>query len=194
MQGKLFVVSGPSGGGKTTLVQGLLASFPSVVRSVSVTTRPRRPSEHSGADYRFVSFETFRRLKARGELIEWARVHDAYYGTPKAPVERALARGLDVVLSLDVQGARQVRRKFGKQAVLIFVVPPSLNTLRARLVKRRTETPTAIRQRLHAAQREMACRHWYDYAVINRRIGEAVEQLKAIVMAERARVQSDTRR
>ena len=187
-RGRLFVVSGPSGGGKTTLVHGLITRFPSLVRSVSVTTRPRRPSEQHGADYRFLSVEAFRSLRARGELVEWARVHHAYYGTPKAPVERALTRGLDVVLSLDVRGARQVRRQFGESAVLIFVVPPSLKALKARLMKRRTETPEAIRQRLHAAQRELACLRWYDYAVINRRIGEALDQLKAIVIAERARV------
>lgn len=185
---KLFVVSGPSGGGKTTLVHRLLAGVPALVRSVSVTTRPRRPFERDGVDYRFLSSETFRRLRAREELIEWARVHGAYYGTPRAPVERALARGRDVVLSLDVQGARQVRRQYGAQAVLVFIMPPSLRVLRARLVKRRTETAQAIRRRLQAAHREMACSQGYDYAVINRRIGEAVEQLTAIVMAERVRL------
>jgi guanylate kinase len=184
----LFVISSPSGGGKTTLVRALLKQFPTAARSVSVTTRPRRASERQGVDYRFVSRETFQRLLARGGLLEWATVHRARYGTPKAPVERALRRGRDVVLSIDVQGARQVRRRFGSRAVLVFLVPPSLDDLKARLVKRRTETLDAIRRRIGAARRELSCVRWYDYAVVNKRLAHAIEQLKAIVIAERLRV------
>jgi len=185
--GRLFVVSSPSGGGKTTVVQAVLRELPGLVRSVSVTTRPRRPSERHGSDYRFVSAPAFGTLRASGKLLEWARVHEAFYGTPKAPVERALARGRDVVLSLDVQGARAVRRKYGAQAVLVFLLPPSLAALRARLTKRRTDPPDAIRRRLAAARRELACARWYDYAIINHRLRDAIAQLKAIIMAERIR-------
>ncbi|MBI3088256.1 MAG: guanylate kinase [Candidatus Omnitrophica bacterium] len=186
--GRLFVVSSPSGGGKTTVVEGLLRREPGAVRSVSVTTRPRRPSERHGVDYRFVSPAAFAKLRARRRLLEQARVHGAWYGTPRRAVERTLARGRDVVLCLDVQGARQIRRRFGRRAVLIFVLPPSLAALRARLAKRRTETPAQMRRRLAAARRELACARWYDYAVVNRRVREAIEQLRAILLAERARV------
>lgn len=192
--GRVFVVSGPSGGGKTTVVDALLKRMPALVRSVSVTTRRRRPSERNGFDYRFLSWQTFRRLRSRGALLEWASVHQAFYGTPKATVERALARGRDVILSIDVQGARQVRRRLGSRAVLVFLKPPSLSALRARLLKRRTETPQTLHKRLAVARRELSCVRWYDYAVVNRRVAEAAEQLKAIVLAERARVQARNRR
>jgi guanylate kinase len=138
-------------------------------------------------DYRFVSREAFERLRAQGALLEWATVHQACYGTPRAPVERALARGRDVILSIDVQGAGQVRRRLGARAVLVFLVPPSLYDLKARLIKRKTETPEAIRQRLEVAKQELACVTWYDYIVLNRRLRDAIEQLKAIVIAERLR-------
>jgi len=185
---KLFVVSSPSGGGKTTLVAELLRQLRGVVRSVSVTTRPRRPVEQRDRDYRFVSREQFERLRAQGALIEWAKVHQAYYGTPRAPVERALARGRDVILSIDVQGARQVRRRFGRRAALVFVMPPSMKDLKRRLLRRKTETRASLRRRLAAARQELACGRWYDYHVVNRQVRQAVEHLKAIVVAERLRV------
>ena len=121
-------------------------------------------------------------------LLEWARVHQAYYGTPKAPIERALACGRDVILSIDVQGAAQVKRRFGSRAVLVFLVPPTLTELKARLLRRHTEAPEAIRTRLKVAERELSCVRWYDYAVVNRRLSEAIDQLEAIVTAERLRV------
>lgn len=187
--GKLFVISGPSGGGKTTVVRELLRRMPKLRRSVSVTTRPRRAAERHGAHYQFISKERFAQLRRQGALAEWARVHRAHYGTPNRPVRRALSRGEDVILSLDVQGAKQIRRTFGRQAVLVFLLPPSFGHLKRRLIKRRTETPEAVRQRLVAAEREVACAAWYDYVVVNQRLRAAVDQLKAIVTAERLRTE-----
>lgn len=185
-RGRVFVISSPSGGGKTTVVQRLRRLVPRLVRSVSVTTRPPRPGERRGRDYRFVSEDAFRTLRRAGALLEWARVHGAHYGTPKAPIVEALRRGRDAVLSIDVQGARQVRRVLGRHAVLIFLVPPSLTDLRERLLRRRTETAPAIRRRLAAARRELACAAWYDYTVVNDQLGPTVRQVRAIMRTARA--------
>ena len=189
-RGRVFVVSSPSGGGKTTVVREVLEQLPNLTRSVSVTTRPRRSGERSGRDYRFVSPRVFERLRTDDQLLEWARVHQALYGTPRAPVERVVARGRDVICNIDVQGARQIKRRLGACVVLVFLLPPSLKDLQARLIRRGTDSREAIRRRLQTARRELACVQWYDYAIVNRRIGEAVAQLKTIVLAERLRVSS----
>lgn len=161
----------------------LLRALPRLTRSVSVTTRPMRRGEREGRDYHFVSPAAFQRLRRAGQLLEWARVHDAHYGTPKRPVLQALAKGRDVVLSIDVQGARQVRRALGRRAALIFLLPPSMDHLRRRLLRRRTETSAAIRRRLAAAQRELSCAAWYDYTVVNDRLARAIQDIRAIVSA-----------
>ena len=184
---RLFVVSSPSGGGKTTVVERLRRDMPRLVRSVSVTTRARRPGERQGRHYQFISVPTFRQLRRSGQLLEWAKVHDAYYGTPKEPVRRALAQRRDVVLSIDVQGARQVRRVMGRRAVLIFLLPPSMEQLRHRLMRRRTETSGAIQRRLAAARLEVACAKWYDHAVVNDRLERTIRQMKAIMTARTMR-------
>ena len=191
-RGTLFVISAPSGGGKTTIVQHLGRSVPRLVRSVSVTTRAPRVGEREGRDYRFVSPAAFERLKRSGQLLEWAKVHGAFYGTPKRPVTRALAQGRDVILSIDVQGARQVRRALGRQAVLVFLLPPSLSQLRERLLQRRTETPAGLRRRLSAARRELANAAWYDYRVINDRLAAAVARLEAIMKRKRLRAKGSS--
>ena len=179
--GRVFVISSPSGGGKTTVVRRLLRRRSGLARSRSVTTRLPRPGERQGRDYQFVSPAAFRRLRRSGALLEWASVHGAYYGTPKPPVMRALAKGRDIVLSIDVHGARQVRRALGCRAVLIFLLPPSMRDLRRRLTGRRTETAAAIRRRLAAAKRELACASWYDYTVVNDRLDQTVNTVGAIV-------------
>ena len=166
------------------MVERLQHALPRLVRSVSVTTRAPRAGERRGREYRFVSPLAFQRLRRSGGLLEWARVHAAWYGTPKRPVLRALAQGRDVVLSIDVQGARQVRRALGKRATLIFLMPPSMRRLRQRLVRRRTETPEAIRRRLAAARRELACAAWYDYRVVNDRLARAVRDVGRIIQRE----------
>ncbi len=166
------------------MVERLRRLIPRLQRSVSVTTRLRRRGERSGRDYWFVSRTTFQRLQRSGQLLEWAKVHGAYYGTLKRPILRALAEGQDVVLSIDVQGARQVRRALGTHAVLIFLLPPSIAQLRQRLLGRSTETPGAIRQRLSAARRELACASWYNYRVVNDRLEQAIREVAAIVMGK----------
>lgn len=181
--GRVFVISSPSGGGKTTVVERLKRRVPRLVRSVSVTTRPPRRGERHGREYRFVSSAVFERMKRSGELLEWAKVHGERYGTPKRPIAQALAHGRDALLSIDVQGARKIRRLLGRQAVLIFLLPPSRAALRRRLMRRRTESAQAIRQRLAAATREAACARWYDYAVVNDRLRETVARVQAIVTA-----------
>jgi len=177
----VFVISSPSGGGKTTLVRRLLRKRPGLVRSLSVTTRGPRPGERRGRDYQFVSLAAFQRMRRSGALLEWANVHGACYGTPKRPVMRTLAKGRDIVLSIDVHGARQVRRALGTRAVLVFLLPPSMRHLRQRLMRRRTETPAAIRRRMAAARRELACASWYDYTVVNDRLDQTVNTVEAVM-------------
>ena len=179
--GKAFVISSPSGGGKTTVVSQLLRRIPRLSRSVSVTTRAPRPGERPGREYRFVTAPAFKRLQRSGQLLEWAKVHGAYYGTPKRQIEQALARGRDVILNIDVQGARQIRRRLGKRAVLVFLLPPSLRQLRERLARRRTDSSSVIRRRMAAARRELACASWYDHTVINDQLAQAVGRVEAIV-------------
>ena len=188
-RGYVFVISSPSGGGKTTVVERLQRARPGLVRSVSVTTRAPRRGERRGRDYHFVSEATFKRLRRLGALLEWARVHGAYYGTPREPVIKALARRRHVVLSIDVQGARKIRRAFGSQAVLVFLLPPSMKALRRRLAQRRTETPVVMRRRLEVAKRELACARWYDYPVVNNRLEHTLAEVGAIVSARQREAQ-----
>lgn len=183
--GHVFVISSPSGGGKTTVVDRLCQAMPRLYRSVSATTRPPRSGERQGRDYRFLTVEDFTALIRNKELLEWASVHEAYYGTPKAAVAAALARGRDVILSIDVQGAQQIQRTLGRHAVLIFLMPPSMEQLRKRLKQRKTDSPEAIRHRLAAARREMACASWYDYRVINDELDHAVAQVRDIIEGTR---------
>lgn len=184
-EGRAFVISSPSGGGKTTVVRRLRRRMPRLVRSVSVTTRPPRPGERRGREYVFVSAAEFRRLRRLGRLLEWAQVHGAWYGTPRRPIERALRRGRDVILSIDVQGARKIRRRLGRRAVLIFLLPPSLARLRERLRHRRTDSVEAIRRRIAAAKRELACAAWYEHRVVNDRLDDTVERVRAIIKRTR---------
>jgi guanylate kinase len=178
------VISSPSGGGKTTVVRRLLRLVPGLVRSISVTTRSPRRGERDGRDYRFISPAEFRRLRRRRALLEWARVHDAYYGTPRGPIDAAMARGRRVILSIDVQGAAKIRRALGRRATLIFLLPPSMDSLRQRLERRRTDSPAVIRRRLAAAKRELACARWYDRRLVNDRLPATVRDVKSIIVGK----------
>ncbi|MGH2707813.1 MAG: guanylate kinase [Actinomycetota bacterium] len=185
---RLFVISGPSGAGKGTIVQGLLLRSPSVSVSVSYTTRPPRPTERHGAHYYFVSKAEFAAMRDRGEFLEWAEVHGNWYGTHRETVARALAEGRDVLLEIDVQGAAQVKRHLA-DSVLIFIEAPSLAELERRLRRRRTEQEDALSRRLSAAYFELRSRHAFDGVVVNTDIDRAVEEVLQIM--EKAR-HSDT--
>jgi len=186
-RGVIFIISAPSGAGKTTLVKKLLKLFPDVTLSVSCTTRARRPGEADGRDYHFVTEREFAALRAHGGFAEWARVHGYFYGTPRAPLERMVAHGRDVLLDIDVQGARKIKRQY-RNAVSIFLLPPSPRVLQQRLARRGTDRRETIRKRLDNARREIREILRYDYVVENRELRRAVEKARAIVVAERLRV------
>jgi guanylate kinase len=185
-KGIIFILSAPSGAGKTTLYNGLRTIYPEIRLSVSCTTRTRRPGEVNGRDYRFLSEGDFNKLKSRGAFAEWAKVHDYFYGTPKKPLDINIRAGRDVLLDIDVQGARQIKRVY-PQAVSIFLLPPSLSELKRRLATRGTDGKETIRRRLANARGEIDEIIHYDYYVINREVKNAVRVLSAVVEAERAK-------
>jgi len=186
-RGTLFVVSAPSGAGKTTLCREMRLRLSDLAYSVSVTTRPPRPGEIDGTDFRFVSEPQFRALLAGNEMAEWATVHGNLYGTPAAPLEAALRDGRDVLLDIDTQGAAQLRARY-PDAVLVFVVAPSMGELEQRLRERRSDSEREITRRLQRAREEVMLWRRYDYLIVNRDVKEAMEQLASIIQAERCRV------
>ena len=186
-RGTLFVVSAPSGAGKTTLCREIRLRLPDLAYSVSVTTRPPRPGEIDGADFRFVGAPEFRAMLARGEFAEWATVHGNLYGTRARALEDALATGRDVLLDIDTQGAAQLRARY-LDAVLIFILAPSVKELEQRLRERRSDMDADIERRLVRAREEIALWRQYDYLIVNRDVKEAMEQLESIILAERCRV------
>jgi len=179
------VFSAPSGAGKSTIVREVLRRrpVPGMGLSVSATTRPKRPGEVEGRDYYFLSEEEFRERMGRGEFVEWAKVHGHLYGTPKKAVEEALEEGKVLLLEIDVQGARQVRRTF-PDSVLVFVAPPSLEVLEERLRARGRDPEEEVRRRLEAAPRELSEAGSYNYIVVNGDLEEAVRAVEAILIAE----------
>jgi guanylate kinase len=184
-RGLMLVLSSPSGAGKTTLSRQLLDNDKQIQLSVSCTTRARRPSEKDGVDYRFIDTATFSGMIERGEFLEHARVFDHYYGTPKAPVEAALAGGRDVLFDIDWQGTQQLEEKGRDDLVTVFILPPSTRDLERRLITRAQDSPDIVAKRMSKAADEMS--HWaeYDYAIINRDIATSLMELKSILTAER---------
>lgn len=184
-RGLLFIVSAPSGGGKTTLVERLVEQLPHLRMSRSYTSRPARSGETDGVDYNFVTRERFETMAAAGEFLEWADVFGNLYGTCGADTETLLAAGDDVVLVIDVQGARMVRAR-GLQTCAVFVMPPSFEVLEQRLRGRSQDSEEAIQRRLQVARDEVAAFAEYDFVVVNDEVAAAVDRLRGIVVAKRA--------
>jgi guanylate kinase len=184
-RGLMLVLSSPSGAGKTTLSRQLLDNDKQIQLSVSCTTRQKRPGERDGVDYRFVDTPTFRGMIERKEFLEYAEVFGNYYGTPKAPVDEALAGGRDVLFDIDWQGTQQLRDKGRADLVTVFILPPSTRDLEKRLLTRAQDPKDVVAQRMAKAADEMS--HWaeYDYVVVNSDIATSLSNLKAILTAER---------
>ena len=186
-RGLMFVLSSPSGAGKSTIARQLLADDPHLQLSISVTTRERRASELEGVHYRFIDRAKFDRMAARGDLLEWAEVHGNLYGTPREPVEEALESGRDVLFDIDWQGTQQIAEKMPADVVRVFILPPSIAELKARLERRAEDTPAVISRRLEGARAELE--HWgeYDFVIVNDDLERAFASAKAILVAERLR-------
>jgi len=185
--GLVIVISAPSGAGKSTLCSKLAQKLPNLYCSVSCTTRPKRPGEKDGRDYFFVSEKKFKEMIRRKELVEWACVHDHYYGIPRQFLEKNIRAGKDTVLNIDVQGALKIRRLF-PGSVLIFVMTPTMAELEKRLRARKQDSDAVIRTRLRNARRELRFLPKYDYLVINDKLADALCELEAIVIAEHRRL------
>lgn len=190
-KGILIVFSAPSGTGKTTVCSLLETHHPELKFSVSHTTRSPRPTEQNGVHYHFISKEEFLEMRRTGEFLEWAQVHDEFYGTARKMVDEHRERGEDLILELDVQGAASVRQ-LGMDAVFILLMPPSLAELERRLVKRDTESPEKIAQRLLVGKTEIADYFLYDYIVVNHQALQATESIMSIVRAEKCKTKRYT--
>lgn len=180
---RVLVITGPSGVGKGTLIRGLMQRIPALELSVSATTRAPRPGERDGVDYHFLAEQQFDRLVREGAFVEHADYADRRYGTLRSELEQRLRSGTPVVLEIEVQGARQVRAAM-PDAALVFIAPPSLEALRARLVGRGTDDPQEVTRRLRVAERELSARDEFGHVVVNDRLEDALEELTAIVLAE----------
>jgi guanylate kinase len=184
--GLLYIVSAPSGAGKTTLCKEVIDILPNLRHSVSYTTRPARPGEVHGVDYFFISPEEFRRMVAADEFAEWALVHGNMYGTALKTLEEYRCNGIDVILDIDCQGARKLKERYGS-SIYIFILPPDFQELRRRLNYRNSETAETIERRLGTATAEIRESRWYDYIIVNEVFTQAVEEMKSVLIAERCR-------
>ncbi len=186
-RGLMLVISSPSGAGKTTISRELIARDPNIDISVSVTTRTRRPGEVDGRDYKFIEKTDFNLMINRGELLEYAKVFDHFYGSPKLEIQMTLEAGRDVLFDIDWQGTQQLAEKAREDLVSVFVLPPSTRELERRLISRRQDSPEVVASRMDLASSEMSHYREYDYVLINREIGESVKNLQAILAGERLR-------
>ena len=183
-RGILFIISAPSGSGKTTLCKQITANVPGLWHSISYTTRKPRPGEVEGQDYYFLDEDAFRQMIDRNEFVEWAQVYGNLYGTPRKMLSEKMEQGIDVLLEIDVQGARSVKKKF-EDAVYIFILPPSFDTLRARLQNRAGDSPDEIQRRLQKAKEEVWSYREYYYIVRNDDLAQSLKELESIFLAER---------
>jgi guanylate kinase len=184
--GLIFIISAPSGTGKTTLVKEVMDQLPGLQFSVSCTTRLPRPNEKDGEDYHFVSHSVFQKMVERNEFLEWAEVLGNHYGTPRPDLKKLESDGIDIILDIDTQGARKAIKEIDLP-ILIYLLPPSLKVLRERLIDRGVDSLEMVKFRLSNARRDMEEAHWYHYVIVNDRIEVAIEKLKSIIIAERCR-------
>lgn len=184
--GLIFIISAPSGAGKTTLLKKVMEELSGLRFSVSYTTRPPRANERDGEDYHFISPSLFQNMVERDEFVEWAEVLGNRYGTARENMNLLKSEGIDLILDIDTQGAKRVVEQI-EHTILIYIFPPSLESLRERLTKRGLDSPERIRFRLANAKKDMEEAQWYHYVILNDRIEETVEKLKAIIVAERCR-------
>jgi len=191
-RGLMLVLSSPSGAGKTTLTKLLRDEEPSLTLSISVTTRPRRPSEVDGVHYFFKTADEFRDLRDRGDLLEWAEVHGNFYGSPRKEIDKALSAGNDILFDIDYQGAMQVRKTAPDDVVSIFILPPSIPELRRRLERRAEDSATVIQQRLKNAKNEIDRWRDYDYVLVNDDLQATFAKIRAILAAERLKRERQT--
>jgi guanylate kinase len=187
-EGLLFVVSAPSGAGKTSLCRAVTVEVENLRHSISFTTRNPRPGELDGRDYYFVTIERFREMIQAGDFAEWAEVHSNYYGTSRRVLDGMRAEGIDVILDIDTQGAKQIKQKYEGQAVFIFIMPPSLDVLEERLRNRKSDHENEIRKRMQRAREEMREYTLYDFVVVNRDFDRALVEIRSIITAERCRM------
>jgi guanylate kinase len=184
--GNIFVISAPSGAGKSTLVNALCAKDPQIKVSISHTTREKRPGDKHGVHYYFIKKTEFEQMLSRHEFLEHANVYDNYYGTHKTTIEQLISAGKDIILEIDHQGALQIR-KLLKNAILIYVLPPSIETLRQRLQQRNTDAPDIIEKRLSLAMDDISYAKYFDFAVINDDFNQALDNLYSIILVHRLR-------
>lgn len=187
-RGLLFVVSAPSGAGKTSLCRAITDSLEGLTHSISYTTRMPRPGEIDGRDYHFVSQERFQAMVKAGDFAEWAEVHSNFYGTSRRVLDDMISKGIDIILDIDTQGAKQIKAKF-QSAVFIFIMPPTLDILEERLRNRKSDHEDEIKRRMRRAREEIKDYALYDYLVVNRDFDRALIELRSIVIAERSRIE-----
>ncbi|OGW37602.1 MAG: guanylate kinase [Nitrospirae bacterium GWD2_57_9] len=186
-EGLLFVVSAPSGAGKTTLCRALTDDLENLRHSISYTTRSPRPGETDGRDYYYVTTERFQEMIKAGDFAEWAQVHSNFYGTSRRVLDGMRNEGIDVILDIDTQGAKQIREKYDGKAVFIFIMPPSLEILEERLRNRKSDHESEIRKRMQRARDEMRDYTLYDYVIVNRDFERALVEIRSVIISERCR-------